>query len=82
MTLQEKIEQLFTKSEFDAPDREVFNDFKTELRTGRVRAAERDENGTWQTNAWVKQGILLGFKMGEMVTMSFRHFQHFQPPNL
>jgi hypothetical protein len=30
----------------------------------------------------VKQGILLGFKMGEMVTMSFRHFQHFQPPNL
>ncbi len=70
MTLQEKIEQLFTKSEFDADDREVFNDFKTELREGRIRAAERDENGTWQTNAWVKQGILLGFKMGEVVTMS------------
>jgi len=71
MTLQEKIEGLFTKSEFDAADREVFNDFKTELRMGRIRAAERDKNGTWQTNAWVKQGILLGFKMGEMVTMSF-----------
>ena len=71
MTLQEKIEQLFTKLEFDAPDREAFNDFKTELREGRIRAAEKDENGNWQTNAWVKQGILLGFKMGEMVTMSF-----------
>ncbi|CAA9428570.1 MAG: 2,3,4,5-tetrahydropyridine-2,6-dicarboxylate N-succinyltransferase [uncultured Pyrinomonadaceae bacterium] len=71
MTLQEKIEQLFEKSEFDASDREAFNDFKTELRTGRIRAAERDEYGMWQTNAWVKQGILLGFKMGEIVTMSF-----------
>lgn len=71
MTLQEKIEQLFEKSEFDAADREVFNDFKTELRTGGVRAAEPNEDGNWQTNAWVKRGILLGFKMGEMVTMSF-----------
>ena len=71
MTLQEKIEQLFTKSEFDADDREIFNDFKAELREGRLRAAERDENGTWQTNVWVKQGILVGFKMGNMVTMSF-----------
>jgi len=79
MILQEKIEQLFTKSEFEANDREVFNDFKTELREGRIRAAEKDENGNWQTNAWVKQGILLGFKMGEMVTMSFsgESFQFF-----
>ena len=71
MTLQEKIEQLFTKSEFDAQDHEVFKDFKTELREGRIRAAEKNENGDWQTNVWVKQGILAGFKMGEMVTMSF-----------
>ena len=71
MTLQEKIEQLFTKSEFDADDREIFNDFKTGLREGKIRAAEKDENGDWQTNAWVKRGILLGFKIGEMVTMSF-----------
>jgi len=71
MTLQEKIEQLFTESEFEAADHETFNEFKTELRTGRIRAAEKNENGDWQTNAWVKKGILLGFKMGEMVTMSF-----------
>jgi 2,3,4,5-tetrahydropyridine-2-carboxylate N-succinyltransferase len=70
MTLQEKIEQLFTKTEFDASDHEIFNEFKTELRTGRIRSAEKDADGNWKVNAWVKQGILAGFKMGEMVTMS------------
>jgi len=70
MTLQEKIEQLFTQSEFDAHDHEVFNEFKTALRRGMIRAAEKDENGDWKANVWVKQGILAGFKMGEMVTMS------------
>jgi len=70
MNLQEKIEQLFTQSEFDAHDHEVFNEFKTALRRGMIRAAEKDENGDWKANVWVKQGILAGFKMGEMVTMS------------
>ena len=70
MTLQEKIEQLFTKTEFDANDHETFNDFKTALRRGEIRSAEKDENGDWKANAWVKRGILVGFKMGDMVTMS------------
>jgi 2,3,4,5-tetrahydropyridine-2,6-dicarboxylate N-succinyltransferase len=71
MTLQEKIEQLFTQTEFEAADHETFNDFKTALRTGAIRSAEKDENGVWRANAWVKRGILVGFKMGEMVNMSF-----------
>ena len=71
MTLQEKIEELFTKTEFEADDHETFNQFKTELREGRLRAAEKDESGNWNANVWVKRGILLGFKMGEMVNMSF-----------
>lgn len=71
MTLQEQIEQLTTKTEaFDAADRDVFNQFKSALRLGAIRAAEPGENGEWITNAWVKRGILLGFKMGNMVTMS------------
>ncbi len=79
MTLQEKIEQLFTKSEFDASDHDTFNEFKTELRRGKIRAAEKDENGNWHANAWVKRGILAGFKMGKMVNMSFsgESFQFF-----
>jgi len=70
MNLQEKIEQLFTKAEFDADDRTVFEEFKTALRTGEIRSAEKDSDGNWKANAWVKQGILLGFKMGKMVEMS------------
>lgn len=70
MTLQEKIEQLLTKSEFTAEDRASFEEFKTALRTGEIRSAEKDSEGNWQTNAWVKRGILLGFKMGKMVEMS------------
>jgi 2,3,4,5-tetrahydropyridine-2-carboxylate N-succinyltransferase len=70
MTLQEKIEQLLTKSEFSADDRAVFEDFKTALRKGEIRSAEKDAAGNWNANAWVKQGILLGFKMGKMVEMS------------
>ena len=71
MNLQEQIQNLTTKSEFTADDREIFENFKAALRRGEIRAAERDETGNWQTNAWVKQGILLGFKMGKMVNMSF-----------
>lgn len=73
MNLQERIEALAAggKEEFDAEMREVFNEFKTELREGKIRAAERDEAGNWRANAWVKRGILLGFKMGKMVAMSF-----------
>jgi 2,3,4,5-tetrahydropyridine-2-carboxylate N-succinyltransferase len=73
MDLREKIENLAAadKTEFESADREIFEAFKAALRNGEIRAAEKDENGNWQTNAWVKRGILLGFKMGKMVTMSF-----------
>ena len=70
MSLKEKIEAMFARSEFDAEDREVYEDFKSELRRGEIRSAQRGEDGTWRANAWVKQGILLGFRMGKMSEMS------------
>lgn len=70
MNLQKQIEKLIDKTEFTADDRKVFENFKEALRRGEIRAAQRDADGNWQTNAWVKQGILLGFKMGGMVEMS------------
>ncbi|HEX8198273.1 MAG TPA: 2,3,4,5-tetrahydropyridine-2,6-dicarboxylate N-succinyltransferase [Pyrinomonadaceae bacterium] len=72
MTLKMQIENLISenKSEFSSSDREFFNQFKVALTRGEIRAATRGENGVWQTNAWVKQGILLGFKMGAIVEMS------------
>src|SRR4029078_8775909 len=70
MELQEKIEQIRHKSEFSAEDREVFEEFKTALRKGEIRSAEKAADGNWHANAWVKQGILLGFRMGKLVEMS------------
>jgi len=70
MELKEKIETLFSKAEFSSDDRAAFEEFKTALRRGEIRSAEKDADGDWNANAWVKQGILLGFKMGKMVEMS------------
>lgn len=70
MELKESIEQLFAKTEFDATDREVYEEFKASLRRGEIRSAEKDAEGNWHANAWVKQGILLGFRMGKMIEMS------------
>lgn len=72
MFLREQIEALAarTGAVFAAEDFAVFNDFKTALNRGEIRAAERDAAGNWQTNAWVKRGILLGFRMGSIVEMT------------
>ena len=37
------------------------------LEAGRVRAAQRDSDGTWTAVPWVKRGILLGFRVGKLV---------------
>ncbi|HEY5061545.1 MAG TPA: 2,3,4,5-tetrahydropyridine-2,6-dicarboxylate N-succinyltransferase [Gemmatimonadaceae bacterium] len=39
------------------------------LEKGSVRAAERRPDGTWHAVPWVKRGILLGFRVGELVDM-------------
>ncbi|MBF0586007.1 2,3,4,5-tetrahydropyridine-2,6-dicarboxylate N-succinyltransferase [Prosthecochloris sp. N3] len=61
------------KAEDDA--REVFACFKQMLNSGDIRSAEKID-GTWQANAWVKQGILLGMKLGGMQenTIQFRGY--------
>jgi 2,3,4,5-tetrahydropyridine-2-carboxylate N-succinyltransferase len=72
MHLREQIEQLAAREtqEYSADDFALFDNFKSALNRGDVRAAERDANGKWQTNAWVKRGILLGFRMGAIIEMS------------
>jgi 2,3,4,5-tetrahydropyridine-2,6-dicarboxylate N-succinyltransferase len=44
---------------------ETFLVFREALSNGEVRSAEK-RDGRWQTNVWVKQGILLGFRLGVM----------------
>ena len=72
MHLREEIESLAARSgsEFTAADRAVFEKLKAALNRGEVRAAEKNEEGQWNVNSWVKQGILLGFRMGKLTDMS------------
>ena len=50
----------------------LFQRFKDALNAGEIRAAEPDSGRAsgWRVNAWVKKGILLGFRMGKIVDMS------------
>ncbi len=72
MSLCDQIEQLASRAagEYSDEDFALFNEFKAALNRGEIRAAERDSSGNWQTNAWVKRGILLGFRMGSIIEMT------------
>ncbi|MGH7493817.1 MAG: 2,3,4,5-tetrahydropyridine-2,6-dicarboxylate N-succinyltransferase [bacterium] len=80
MNLQHQIESLFSQPPQEKYSNEfftVFNSLKAELNAGRVRAAEKigDE---WQVNAWVKKGILLGFRIGAQQEMHINeHFIYY-----
>ena len=45
---------------------QTFKRLMAPLNVGTVRAAEKRSDGTWQANAWVKRGILLGFRLGRI----------------
>jgi 2,3,4,5-tetrahydropyridine-2-carboxylate N-succinyltransferase len=51
--------------------RETFARLRAEMAAGRVRAAEPDASSPtgWRVNVWVKQGILVGFRCGDVVDM-------------
>ncbi|MGA2978157.1 MAG: 2,3,4,5-tetrahydropyridine-2,6-dicarboxylate N-succinyltransferase [Terriglobales bacterium] len=70
-TLKSAIERLSTRETIGNPDeaRPTFFDFRAALTRGDIRAAEKT-GGRWIVNAWVKQGILLGFRLGELQAMS------------
>ena len=72
MALQKQIEELAARpaGEYSDQDVALFDKFKGALNRGEIRAAERDADGKWRTNAWVKRGILLGFRMGAIVEMT------------
>jgi 2,3,4,5-tetrahydropyridine-2,6-dicarboxylate N-succinyltransferase len=70
-SLKDSIERLSAQGEVerDPEARQIFLAFRDELTRGKIRAAEQID-GRWMVNAWVKQGILLGFRIGETVEMS------------
>jgi 2,3,4,5-tetrahydropyridine-2-carboxylate N-succinyltransferase len=85
MTLKDQIEEFFGQK-VESLDRDAatraFNELKFFLNNGEIRAAKRSvEDGSvegWIVNSWVKKGILLGFRLGQMHDYSpnaqFRYF--------
>jgi len=72
MSLRERIEALTAteRQSYGDADRTLFAEFRTALARGEIRAAERTATGAWCVNTWVKRGILLGFRIGELVEMA------------
>ncbi|MBA3646185.1 MAG: 2,3,4,5-tetrahydropyridine-2,6-dicarboxylate N-succinyltransferase [Gemmatimonadaceae bacterium] len=71
--LEKKIGELYaTARETALPKdaRTVVDELLTLLESGSVRAATRADDGQWTAVQWVKQGILLGFRIGELADMS------------
>jgi 2,3,4,5-tetrahydropyridine-2-carboxylate N-succinyltransferase len=72
--LPSQIEGLFEEppAQYTEEHFQLFGEFKDALNRGEIRAAEPDSGAKtgWRANAWVKKGILLGFRMGAIVDMS------------
>ena len=67
--LQQSIERHFSAGAEAVGDRVAMDDFlalRAALESGQLRSASPDPASAtgWRVNAWVKQGILLGFRLG------------------
>jgi len=67
-SLKSEVERLASSKHLNPGAREIFLEFRDALTRGEIRAAEK-VNGEWRVNVWVKQGILLGFRLGELTEM-------------
>ena len=70
-TLESQIEKYFSagSSAIDDPSAiAAFEELRSALERGEIRAAEPDPTlpAGWRVNAWVKRGILLGFRLGRL----------------
>jgi 2,3,4,5-tetrahydropyridine-2-carboxylate N-succinyltransferase len=72
--MQIEVERLFDEkpASYSEEHFALFARFKEALNQGRIRSAEPDAStrSGWRVNAWVKKGVLLGFRMGVVVDMS------------
>jgi 2,3,4,5-tetrahydropyridine-2,6-dicarboxylate N-succinyltransferase len=71
MSLQQRIEHHFSAGSAATGDpaaMSAFLELRDALEAGNVRSAEPDADAPtgWRVNAWVKQGILLGFRIGRL----------------
>src|SRR5688500_16141277 len=78
--LEQRIAERFQappENGYTPEDFKLFDEFKKALNAGEVRAAA-PENGQWRVHRWVKQGILLGFRLGKLESFSIdQNFRYF-----
>jgi 2,3,4,5-tetrahydropyridine-2-carboxylate N-succinyltransferase len=77
--LEQRIEHAFSLGASAAADPNsliAFNELRDALEAGTLRSAEPDAISPigWKVNAWVKRGILLGFRLGGLVEMGAGSF--------
>ena len=53
-------------TETTGEQREAIEDTLNALDSGKIRVAERQDNGNWHVNQWVKKAVLLGFRIKDM----------------
>jgi 2,3,4,5-tetrahydropyridine-2-carboxylate N-succinyltransferase len=76
--LEVRIERFFAAGAAavgDAAAMDAFLELRTALENGALRSAEPDATAAigWRVNAWVKRGILLGFRLGALEDMNGVH---------
>jgi len=74
-SLEARIEQYFAAGNAAVGDKDAlaaFLELRAALEAGTFRSAEPDAAAPtgWRVNAWVKRGILLGFRLGSLTDMS------------
>ncbi len=83
--LKKRIGNIFSQQEKYSEEslRELTDEFLDLLNSGEARAVEPDGGGGWKVNSWVKQGILILFKHGQLRDMSINDdFKFFDKHNL
>jgi 2,3,4,5-tetrahydropyridine-2-carboxylate N-succinyltransferase len=77
-SLEQSIDRFFALGADAAGNKEAFAAFhhlRDALEAGTLRSAELDAAAStgWRVNAWVKRGILLGFRLGALEAMNGKH---------
>jgi len=77
-SLEQSIEKFFAEGPVaigNADALAAFHQLRDALEAGTLRSTSPDENAPtgWVVNAWVKRGILLGFRLGALEAMNGNH---------
>ena len=70
--LEARVDELYAAAPADprpADALDVVAELIDRLERGEIRSATKGDDGTWRAVPWVKRGILLAFRFGEMVPM-------------